>query len=179
MSKTAKILVYVIGFIATCFIGFYIIGVVKPSVNYTNSILINRPIDQSWKIFSEEKFMAQWMPGFQKIEKIQGEPFQKGSKFKLYVKENGQSYEMIETVVECIPGKLYEFELENGILHNHVKFEFKEPQQFTTEIVSTNEVTAQNWFLRSLFVFFKSDFKKQEEETLQALKRVVEMDVAN
>lgn len=121
--------------------------------------------------------MSQWMPGFVKIENIKGEALQKGSEFKLYVQENGEDFEMIEKVVEVIPEHLYEFELENGILRNHIKIKFVENQAFTTEITQYSEVSAQNWFLRSLFVFFKSQFKEQDEETLLALKRLVEMDV--
>ncbi len=122
--------------------------------------------------------MNQWMPGFIKIENIKGEALQKGSEFKLYVKENEQEFEMIEKVLDVIPEQYYEFELQNGILTNHIKIQFKETKPFTTEITQTCEVHAQNWFFRSLFVFFKSQFKEQDEKTLNALKKLVEMDVA-
>lgn len=177
MNFTTKTLLYVIGFIATCFLGFYVIGLVKPTVTYETKVVVNRSAEQTWKIFSNKELMSQWMPGFVKIENIKGEALQKGSEFKLYVKENGQDFEMIEKVVEVIPEQLYEFELENGILRNHIKIKFVETQAFTTEITQYSEVSAQNWFLRSLFVFFKSQFKEQDEKTLLALKKLVEMDV--
>jgi uncharacterized protein YndB with AHSA1/START domain len=177
MNFTTKTLLYVVGFIATCFLGFYIIGLVKPTVSYESKIIVNRSAKQTWAVFSNKDLMNQWMPGFVKIENIKGEALQKGSEFKLFVKENGQDFEMLEKVIEVIPAQYYEFELENGILRNHVKVKFVETQAFTTEITQTSEVHAQNWFFRSLFVFFKSQFKEQDEKTLQALKKLVEMDV--
>ncbi len=177
MNFTTKTLLYVIGFIATCFLGFYVIGLVKPSVTYESTIVINRSAKQTWQVFSNKDLMSQWMPGFVKIENIKGEAMSKGSEFKLYVKENGQDFIMTEKVIELIPEKYYEFELENGILKNHIKIQFKENKPFTTEITQTSEVFAQNWFFRSLFVFFKSQFKEQDEKTMLALKKLVEMDV--
>lgn len=177
MNFTTKTLLYVIGFIATCFLGFYVIGLVKPTVKYESTVVVNRSAEQTWKVFTSKELMNQWMPGFVKIENIKGEALSKGSEFKLYVKENGQDFEMIEKVIDVVPNKYYEFELENGILRNHIKIKFVENQAFTTEITQICEVHAQNWFFRSLFVFFKSQFKEQDEKTLQALKKLVEMDV--
>jgi uncharacterized protein YndB with AHSA1/START domain len=177
MNFTTKTLLYVIGFIATCFLGFYVIGLVKPTVTYETTLVVNRSAEQTWKVFTNKELMSQWMPGFIKIENIKGEALQKNSEFKIFVKEDGQDFEMIEKVKEVIPNKFYEFEIENGILRNQIKIKFVETQPFTTEITQTCEVHAQNWFLRSLFVFFKSQFKEQDEKTLLALKKLVEMDV--
>ncbi len=171
-----KILFYVLGFIATCFLGFYVIGLVKPTVNYQNEITINRPIEQSWAVYSNEQLLSQWMQGFQRLEKQKLNPFDVGAEYKIILKEEGQEFELQYKVINCIPNQLYEFELSNPLLKNHVKIEFKSSQTYTTQIFSSNTVYANNWFLRSLFVFFKGQFKSQEELNLQALKKLVELD---
>ncbi len=171
-----KILIYVVGFILTCFVGFYIIGVVKPTVKYETSIIINRPAQQTWDVFSNEKLLNQWMQGYDHIEKIKLEPFQTGAEYKLVLKENNQQFDINQKVISAIPASVYEYILDNPVLQNHIKISFKEPQQFTTEVVISNEVEAKNWFLKSLFVFFKSQFKSQDDLNLQALKKLVELD---
>jgi len=171
-----KILIYVVGFILTCFVGFYVIGLVKPVIVYETSITINRPSQQTWDVFSNEKLLNQWMQGYDHIEKIKLEPFQTGAEYKLILKEKNQHFEINQKVISAIPASIYEYSLENAVLHNHVKITFKEPQQFTTEVVISNEVEAKNWFLKSLFVFFKSQFKSQDDLNLQALKKLVELD---
>jgi uncharacterized membrane protein len=171
-----KILIYVVGFIVTCFIGFYVIGLVKPTIIYESKITINRPVQQTWAVFSNEKLLAQWMQGFDHLEKIKSEPFQSGAEYKLFLKEKNQVFEINHKIINAIPSKKYEYTLDNAVLQNHVIITFSEPQQFTTEIVMANEVNAKNWFLRSLFVFFKSQFKSQDELNLEALKRLVELD---
>lgn len=177
MNFTTKTILYVFGFIATCFLGFYVIGLVKPTVTYETKITINRSSQQVWAVFSNEELMKEWMPGFIKVDSIKGKPLSAGSEFKLHVEESGQKFEMIERVINVVPNEVYEFELENGILRNHVKIKFVETQAFTTEVTQYSEVQAQNWFMRSLFVFFKSQFKEQDETTLKALKKLVEMDL--
>lgn len=176
MNTTTKILVYVFGFILTCLLGFYIIGLVKPSITYETTININRSTKQTWDVFTNEKLTKDWMIGFEKFEKIKGEPLSANSEFKIHLEEDGQKFIINEKVKNVIPNKLYEFELENGILKNHVKVELKETGPFSTELTSSNHVEAQNWFFRSLFVFFKSQFKEQDEQNLNALKKLVEMD---
>ncbi len=171
-----KILIYVVGFIITCFLGFYVIGVVKPTIVYESKITINRPAQQTWDVFTNEKLLAQWMQGFDHIEKIKSEPFQSGAEYKLFLKEKNQVFEINHKITSSIPAKKYEYNLDNAVLQNHVTITFSEPQQFTTEVVISNEVNAKNWFLRSLFVFFKSQFKSQDQLNLEALKRLVELD---
>lgn len=171
-----KILIYVVGFIVTCFIGFYVIGLVKPTIVYESKITINRPVQQTWAVFSNEKLLAQWMQGYDHLEKIKSEPFLTGAEYILFLKEKNQLFEIKYIVKNAIPEKKYEYDLDNAVLQNHVNISFSEPQQFTTEVIIINEVNAKNWFLRSLFVFFKSQFKSQDELNLEALKRLVELD---
>ena len=171
-----KILFYVVGFIATCFLGFYIIGVVKPLVNYETSITINRSAEQTWSVLSNDSLMGQWIQGFEKIEITNGEPFKKGSTYKIHLKDARQSFINDYEVINVMPNELYEYQLDNNVLKNHITITFSSPQEFTTTLKITNSVEAKNWFLSSLFVFFKSQFQKQDEITYTALKTLVELD---
>lgn len=174
-----KILIYVLGFIITCFLGFYVIGVIKPKVVYETKIIINRPSQQTWDVFSNEKLLSQWMQGYDHIQKIKSEPFVTGGEYKLFLKEANQQFELHHNVINAIPTKLYEYQLENEVLVNHIKISFNEPQQYTTEVVISNEVKAKNWFLQSLFVFLKNQFKSQDDLNLEGLKKLVELDPEN
>jgi uncharacterized protein YndB with AHSA1/START domain len=171
-----KILFYVVGFIATCFLGFYIIGVVKPVVNYETSITINRSAEQTWSVLSNDSLMSQWIQGFEKIEITNGEPFLKESTYKIYLKDAKQSFINEYKVINVMPNELYEYQLDNTVLKNHITISLSTPKEFTTTLKITNSVEAKNWFLSSLFVFFKSQFQSQDEITYTALKKLVEMD---
>lgn len=174
-----KIFIYVIGFIVSCFLGFYLIGLVKPTITYESVIIVNRPVKQSWKIFSDESLMNQWVLNFDKIEHIKSNPFEKGAEYNIYLKEKNNSFKLNHEVTECTPSKSYSYILSNAVLRNNVSISFSEPKEYTTEIKITNKVVAENWFLRSLFVFFKSKFKSQDDVNLEALKKLIEMDLEN
>lgn len=171
-----RILIYVLGFIAFSIFGFFMVGVVMPTTDYENTIVINRSLDKTWKVFSNDTLIYDWMQGLKKIENIKGTKMQAGSEFKMYLTESGQDYIITEKVREVKENSLYAFSIENEVLKNNVDMQFKEIAPYTTEIKSFNQVHAKNWFLRSMFFFLKSDFKEQEMKTLNNLKNLIESD---
>lgn len=171
-----KILFYVLGFIAFCLFSFYLIGVFVPKTEYENTILVNRSIDKCWKVFSDDTLIYDWMPGLKKIEYLKGKEMQAGSEFRMHLEEAGQAYVITETINDVKMNESYSFTLNNEVLTNNIQFEFKETAPYTTEIKSINSVEAKNWFLKSLFIFLKSDFKEQDLKTLNNFKNLVESD---
>ena len=171
-----KILFYVIGFIAFCFLGFYAIGLFAPVINYETTLEVKRSPEQSWNVFTNKDLLADWMEGFQSIETIKGEPLTQGSVFMIKVTESGNTYSIKEEVLNVVPNQEYTILMDNEVLTNKVQLIFSEPAPYTTLITSKNEVKAKNWFLRSLFVFMKSSFKKLDDQNLQNLKNLIESD---
>lgn len=172
-----KTLFYVLGFIAFCLFSFFLIGVIFPKSEYENTIVVNRSIDKCWKVFSDDTLIYDWMPGLKKIEYLKGTEMTAGAEFKMYLEEAGQSYVITEKVNEVRMPELYTFTLNNEVLTNNVKFQFRETAPYTTEIKSINSVEAKNWFLKSLFYFLESDFQEQDLKTLTNFKNLVESDV--
>lgn len=174
-----KTLFYVLGFITFCLFSFYLIGVFIPKTKYENTIVVNRSLEKCWKVFSDDTLIYDWMPGLKKIEYIKGEEMQVGSEFKMYLEESGQTYIITEKINEVKEKELYSLTLNNEVLTNNVRFQFRETAPYTTEISSINDVEAKNWFLSSLFFFLESDFKEQDLKTLNNFKNLVESDIVS
>ncbi len=171
-----RILLYVLGFIAFSIFGFFMIGVIVPVTEYENTIVVNRSLEKTWKVFSSDTLIYDWMQGLKKIEAIKGTKMQAGAEFKMHLNEGGQDYTIIEKVRDVQEKSLYAITIDNEALTNNVDMHFKEIAPYTTEIKSINKVEAKNWFFRSMFFFLESDFKDQEIKTLNNLKNLIESD---
>lgn len=62
-----KYLKYIIGIIALLFIGFLLIGLIKPEASYDSEIMVEKPIAESWAVIQDEGKLVEWLPGFQKL----------------------------------------------------------------------------------------------------------------
>lgn len=171
-----KILLYVIGFIVFCFAGFFLVGFVVPRVEYGTELQVNRSVAQSWTVFTSPELTGQWMEGFQKFEKIKGEPLSAGSEFFVHIRENGQDYRALEKVEKVITNKEYTILLQNELFEDRVIVKFDSTAPYSTKMQSIHQMQAKHWFMRSLFVFLKSSFKQRDEATMLKLKNLIELD---
>ena len=115
-----RILFYVLGFIAFSIFGFFMIGVIVPVTEYENTIVVNRSLDKTWKVFSSDTLIYDWMQGLKKIEAIKGTKMQAGAEFKMYLNEGGQDYTIIEKVRDVQEKSLYAITIDNEALTNNV-----------------------------------------------------------
>lgn len=154
-------------------IGFFSIGLFAPSVSYQNKVIINAPVEKVFTLFTDTTKMNQWVPGFISFTNDSGGNYNKGSKWKLILIQDGQHYEMTETMTVFEPNLQYSYILENIVLRNYVDVYFKSIGN-TTEVTSHNLITGNNMIWRSIFFFHEKNFLARGQATYNDLKKMIE-----
>lgn len=152
---------------------FFSIGLFQPEVSYTNKVVINATPQKSYSLFQDTARMKLWMPGFLSFTSIKGKPMEVGSQWKLILVQEGEKYEMRESVTVVKPGEQYSFILDNAVLSNKVDMYFK-PVDGKTELTVENKVRGNNIMWRSLFYFFKGGLTEQSDLMYGELKKMIE-----
>jgi len=168
-----KIFKYIALVMIGCIILFFGIGLFTPTVTYTNTISINASPAKCFRLFMDTARMNEWMPGFKSFKIEKGKGLEEGSKWNLVLIQEGQSFDMSETVKTVKPDEQFSFLLENAVLHNTVDMYFK-PSGSNTELVVNNIVSGNNIMWKSLFYFNKSRLQDQSMEMYDDLKTMIE-----
>lgn len=113
------------------------------------------------------------MPGFVSLINDSGSNFNPGSKRKLLLLQEGQIYEMNETITVFKPNEQLSYLLENSVLHNQVNVFFK-AEGTKTIITSNNFVSGNSLIWRSIFFFYKKDFNERGQKILTDFKKMAE-----
>lgn len=172
--KTLKYLLYIIlGLIVL----FFLIGLLKPTVEYGHSITVNKSAKESWAVAQDLSKYDQWLKGFQSIELIEGEQGTIGSKYKVVVKPNEESvFEMIETIIDFKEFEFMNLHFDSEMMDFEQVMSFKEENGKTT-IKTDSKVKGKNLMMRSMFAcmeLFAGAFTAQETENIENLKKVIE-----
>ena len=154
-------------------LAFLAAGFLFPALDYQSTAMIERPREQTWGIFADERNMPKWIPGFKSLERISGQPHEVGSTYRMTVEEEGKEYSFTETTTAYTPPERYAFHLDAGILTNDVDIRFID-HGGRTEIVAKSHVVGSNPIWRSLFCFTKSVFARKDQDSYDRLKRLVE-----
>jgi hypothetical protein len=169
-----RILKYILPAVLLLVIVFVLIGVFIPDVTYLTQIVVDRPVNHSFLIFTNVNRMADWIPGFKEIETIKSVPGHVGSKYRLVFETEGEEIEMIEELTAYKENELFAFILSNEVILSEVEISFNAISENETEITALTRARGQNWFWRSVFPFFKSYFKEQTEQQYNTLKQIIE-----
>lgn len=160
-------------FFVGLFGGFFLIGILSPEVSYDSEVLVNKPLGQSWEVFTDPARTAEWLEGFQARAQVSGEPGKLGSKVKMAFVEEGQTIYATEEIINLIPRQQFDFVLEAEVLSTLVKVSFF-PEGDQTRILAKSVVHGKNPIYRSMFVILKGTFAKQDQITYENLKAVIE-----
>ncbi|MBI4930933.1 MAG: SRPBCC family protein [Bacteroidetes bacterium] len=155
-------------------ITFFSLGIFIPSFEYENKVTVNKPIEQSFKIFNNVLKLSEWVPGFKGIRLLNGKQNEIGSKMELTLVQGSETYIVSQEITEFKENEVFAFSLDNDMLTNECKIKFIN-KGTSTEIISSNHITGKNIFWKSLFVFSHSYFKAQSKEMYDKLKEVIEI----
>ncbi len=152
---------------------FFSIGIIIPNINFESRIEIERPVVLVFDAFTNSKILDDWLTGFQKIEKIEGNPRTAGSKYKLILKTNDELFTVIENVVDVreFEQLIIRGEQETMWTLSTTKFRSYGP---ITQVICIRSVKGKNLFWRSLLPFYKSEMVQQLANDLTNLKIVLE-----
>ena len=168
-----KYLKYLLGIIAILFIGFILLGVVKPEVSYDCEITINKPIAEAWAVTQDEEKLGEWLPGFQRIEHISGTPGSVGSVNDVYFDYNGEVMSIRETITEIVPDESISMHYASDFMDMDYAMRLTAVDG-KTRINSSTTAKGNGIFSKSLMALMGSGLRTQEETNLNALKATIE-----
>lgn len=168
-----RILKYLFAVIAVLGIGFFLVGVLVPRFSYTNEVNINATPAEVWAVFTDESRTAEWMAGFKGFDHVRGNPLEVGSQWRLRLVQNGEEFEVLETVTEVTPEETFAFTLDADVMVASVKVELR-PAGQSTQFVATSQVEGKTAAWKSLLWMAKENMQQQGQNNYLALKAIIE-----
>ncbi|MBT8191107.1 MAG: SRPBCC family protein [Bacteroidia bacterium] len=173
-----KVLKYIFFFVVALIVLFFLVGLIKPTINYGAEITVNKSAKEAWAVSKDESKYDQWLEGFKSIELIEGEQDQLGSKYKVIVNpgEGQADFEMIQTLVDYKDYEYVVLHFDSEFMDFEQKISHTESDGITT-IKSDSNVKAKGLVMKSMFAImemFGGAFTKQETKNFNALKKLIE-----
>jgi hypothetical protein len=169
-----RIILYIVGFILSCLLGFLLFGLFKPVISYDISLQINRPIAKCWTVYQTDSLKSKWMPGYLRTTLLTGTSNAVGSRNTIFYQSGEQETSMIQTIDSLINESLIAYTIDNRSMHIRTHIRFAPSQANACIMQIHNEVTANNIFLKSLLTFMKAKFESAEQTNYQNLKTLIE-----
>ena len=168
-----KILKYSLGIIAILLVGFLLLGVIKPEVSYECEIMVDKPLAESWAVTQDEAKMADWLPGFQRVEHISGTPGMEGAVSDVYFENDGEIMSIRETITNVVPNESISMTFESDFMNMDYTLNMA-PADGQTKITTSTVTAGNGMFSRSVMAMFGGSIQDQEEKNLANLKATIE-----
>ena len=133
--KFAKI---TLGIILGIILIVWIVGLVAGEVKYEVAVEVDAPAEVAWEIFTTDSLMPDWLTGLKSVEHLEGTPLTPGSKFRLIFEDQGNRYEMIETVTAVEINKRFAFASDSDFMtsQSDITFSSKDGKTIISDISS-------------------------------------------
>ena len=168
-----KYLKYVLGTLAALIIGFILIGIIKPTVDYECEIMVDKPLAEAWAVAQDPEKMADWLAGFQRVEHISGTPGAVGSVSNVHFDTDGQEMSIRETITEIVPNESIAMLFESDFMNMDYDMALSAVDGKTRISTSTSAV-GNNILSKSLMALMGGSLKGQEDTNLVNLKNTIE-----
>ncbi len=168
-----KYLKYLIILILVLGIAFIAKGMITPSISYETEIVVNKPVQESWAVMSDESNLPKWIRGFKKIEPVSGTPNTLGAVSKVYIEEEGTEMIMEETITAFKENEHMAMSFTMDFMNIDYEMFFKD-QGGKTVITTKTNTTGNSMIAKSMLSFMSDGMGKQEDENLNNLKNLIE-----
>ena len=173
-----KILKYILIVIVGLVLGFLLVGLLNPSVDYGHEITVTKSAKDAWGVTQDDSKYSQWLEGFQSMELISGEKGAVGCKHKVIVNpgEGQEDFELIETVIAVEEFEYIEMNFTSETMDFEQIISFSEADGKTT-VKTETKVFGKGMMMRSMFAMMESlsgSFQAQEVKNIEALKTLIE-----
>lgn len=172
-----KILKFIIYAIIALIALFFLLGFIKPTIEYGHEITVDKSAKEAWAVQQDKSKFGEWLEGFKSIDLIEGEYGTVGSKYKVVVNPGqGQpDFEMIETVVSFKENEhiTLNFDSEMMVFDQTTTFEEEDGK---TKIKTDSKVSGKGMMLKSMFALMEmmgGAFQAQEVKNIDRLKQVI------
>lgn len=168
-----KILKYLLAFVLILILLFILKGLFTPSVYYECEVSVNKSAEQAWAVMTDDSTLPQWINGFKKTELVSGTANTVGAVSKIYIEENGQEMTMQETIKSIKANNHIAMNFSMDFMDMDYEISFKEEAGKT--LIRSKSTTKGNGIMaKSIVSFMPSSMKKQEQENLTRLKKLIE-----
>ncbi len=152
---------------------FFIPGVFKKSVVIEQELKIKRPVKNVYFSLINPLRMKLWVPGFKKIETMDGFIHGVGSRFLLTLDFHNKEYKVVEEI------KVFEWKKELGIFYTTNYFTVETNIRLSrdgklTVLKINHMVKGENIFWRSAFFWFKPVLRNFYHEVFIDFKKMLE-----
>ena len=173
--KFLKIVVYAI---IALIVLFFLMGILKPTVQYGHEITVDKSAKEAWAVHQDESQYGEWLEGFKSIDLVEGNMGEIGSKYKVVVNpgEGQPDFEMIETIVskKDFDHITLNFDSDGMIFDQTTSFSEKDGK---TTIKTDSKVQGKGMMMKSMFAMmeiFGGAFHAQEVKNIERLKQVIQ-----
>lgn len=173
-----KYIKYIVGIMVLLVLIYILIGVIKPTLDYENEIIVDKPVAEAWAVTQDEEKMSEWLTGYQKIEHISGTPGTVGAVSDMHFVENGKNTVIRETITEIVPEKSISMTFENDFMDMDYTMTIA-PENGNSKINSYTTVEGNGIFAKPMTTIFAGSFKNQEQTNLSKLKSTIENNTKN
>jgi len=168
-----KYLKYILGIIAILIIIFVVIGFIKPDITYDCEVMVDKSLEESWKVMQDEDKMSEWLEGFQQVEQVSGTPGTVGAVSNVYFITDGQKMTIKETITDIKPNESIEMLFESDFMNMDYKLKMASVNG-KTKISSNTNAKGNGMFSKSIMALMGNSLKAQEETNLTNLKKTIE-----
>ncbi len=147
-----------------------LLGLFIDEVSYTATARVNAPIEAAWQTFMDGERMREWMPGFERIEHLSGEPMTAGATYRLYF-ENGDL--LTETITEIVPHQEYSFDMETNLFTGQTSVTFEDMGRFI-RMQQTSSFRGSTFVWRALLPVLKPLIQRQQMAAMDRLADLIE-----
>lgn len=171
-----KILKVLIGVLAVLVVGFFAAGLLNPTVEYSTEVEVNKPLKESWAVFSDESKLGEWITGYKGMEVLEGQKDQVGAKYLIKMEHEGELMEMTETITAIEKEKHYAMNFDMDGMTQDVDVQFSAKDENTTVIHVESTGQGKGMMMKSLFAIMEMGgvFQKTSDEMYAKLKALIE-----
>lgn len=142
-------------------------------MKYTTEIIINKPREEIIRVFEDSNLLSCWQRGLKRSRVISGKEGEEGSKRKLYIRMEGQSIKMTETIIKKnLPEEWHGVYTSKG-MESIQKNHFKALSAYETKWTSYSEFKFSG-FMKLISKLLPEIFKKRSVLVQQDFKAFIE-----
>lgn len=173
-----KALKIVLGIVAALVVIFFALGMISPQVTYSTEIEVDKPLDESWAVYTDETKLTEWLEAVESIELQSGNQNEVGSTYLITIDQGGEKMTMTEEITAFQVNELMSMKFDNEAFGQTLDVHFKENEGKT--IITTNAVMeGKGMVMRSIFAMMKGTMEDQDLKNMTNLKEVIEANTHN
>lgn len=164
--KTVKVILTILVILSLLFLGT---GLVIKENRYSTEIHINKSLSETFRMFTDQETMNQWIPEITKIETIEEKPGLVGSEYRITLDNQGQTMTKKEKILGYVQNQKVTFYFDaEGVLKTDDYTFVSDGNSTTIKLDVTFQ--AEKYILSCMFPYFKGTFKGVDERYLNNFK---------